>query len=312
MEGSDTPRLLRMMVRGAPIIVLCTVLIGLAALLQSNRQPANYQASTEVFVDTQAIGSSIANLSGGEDPMRALATQSAVARIPAVLQRAARKLPGTGVTAGYVGAASRVSGSPDADILTFTANAPSLALAPRIANAHAQAYVDYRRAADSQTLRQAIAETSQQLSDLRSSGERSGEAFNALQTRLSQLRQREQLRESTATIGTPARFAAKTAPKPRRNMVLGAMLGLLLGIGIVLVRNTMNTRVSSAAEIESTVGLPLLGRIAEPAKRLQKQDRLVMLEEPDGQAAEAYRMLSTNIELANLDRGAKSIMITSA
>ena len=311
-EAADTARFTRLLVRGAPVIVLCTVLVMLAALLLSRRQPANYQASTAVFVETQAIGSSIANLSGGSEPVRVLSTQSAVARIPAILERAARKLPGTGVTAGYVGAASRVSGSDTADLLFFTVNSPSQALAPRIANAHAQAYVEYRRDADTATLRRAIAETSQQMADLRRSGERDGEAFSALQQRQSQLRQRELLRSTTAAVGTPAAGAAKTSPKPKRDAILGAILGFLLGIGIVLMRNTMNTRVGSAREVEGLVGLPLLGRLVEPPKRLQKDNRLVMLEEPDGSSAEAYRMLSTNVELANLDRGAKSIMVTSA
>ena len=68
----------------------------------------NYQASTGVFVETQAIGTSIANLSAGSDPVRVLQTQTVVARIPAVLERAAKKLPGTGITADYIGGVTRV------------------------------------------------------------------------------------------------------------------------------------------------------------------------------------------------------------
>ncbi|MEY2441562.1 MAG: tyrosine-protein kinase [bacterium] len=310
-EAADAGHFMRLLLRGAPIIVLCTVLVMLAALLLSRRQDPNYQASTTVFVDTQAVGSSIANLSGGVDPIRVLSTQAAVAQTPPVLDRAAKKLPGTGVTPDYIGAVTNVGGSESADILGFTVNTSHAALAPRIANAYAQAYVDFRRDADSATLRRAIAETAQQLADLRSSGER-GDAYTTLQQRASELRQRELLRKSTATVGNPARGFAQTAPKPKRDAILGAFLGFLLGVGITLIRNTMNTRVSSAREVEATVGLPLLGRLSEPSKRLQKENRLAMLDEPEGHSAEAYRMLSTNIELANLDRGAKSIMVTSA
>jgi non-specific protein-tyrosine kinase len=37
-----------------------------------------------------------------------------------------------------------------------------------------------------------------------------------------------------------------------------------------------------------------------------------MLEEPNDDQAEAFRMLRTNLEFANLDRGARTIMVTSA
>ena len=210
-EAADTAHFVRVLVRGAPIIVLCTVLVLLAALMLSRRQVANYQAATSVFVEPQAVGTSIANLSGGGDPLRVLSTQSAVAMTPAVLERAARKLPGTGVTAGYVGAASRVTGAGEADILSFVVNSPNQALAPRIANAHAQAYVEFRRDADTATLRRALAETTGQIRDLRRAGETENEAFNTLRERQSQLRQRELLRSSSATIGTPAGGAARVS-----------------------------------------------------------------------------------------------------
>jgi non-specific protein-tyrosine kinase len=45
---------------------------------------------------------------------------------------------------------------------------------------------------------------------------------------------------------------------------------------------------------------------------VRKHDLLVMLEDPNSPEAEAFRVLRTNIEFINLERGARSIMVTSA
>jgi capsular exopolysaccharide synthesis family protein len=70
--------------------------------------------------------------------------------------------------------------------------------------------------------------------------------------------------------------------------------------------------VRSASEIEERLEIPLLGRVPPPPKRLASTRRLAVIEEPHSAQAEAYRMLATNIELVNLDRGAKSLMVASA
>jgi Mrp family chromosome partitioning ATPase len=86
----------------------------------------------------------------------------------------------------------------------------------------------------------------------------------------------------------------------------------VLGIGLAFLWEALDTRVRSAEEIDERLHLPLLGRLPEPAKRLRAQNRLAMVDEPNGVGAEAFRILRTNLEFANLERGAKTIMVTSA
>src|SRR5207237_9242002 len=50
----------------------------------------------------------------------------------------------------------------------------------------------------------------------------------------------------------------------------------------------------------------------EPPRRASNENNLAMLVEPQGVSAEAFRMLRTNFEFVNLERGAKTIMVTSA
>ena len=41
-------------------------------------------------------------------------------------------------------------------------------------------------------------------------------------------------------------------PKPIRNGILGGLLGMLLGVGLVVVREGLNTRVRDPDEVEQT------------------------------------------------------------
>jgi Mrp family chromosome partitioning ATPase len=60
------------------------------------------------------------------------------------------------------------------------------------------------------------------------------------------------------------------------------------------------------------LGLPLLARLPQPRRGLRNKNRLATIDDPNGAAAEAFRMLRTNLEFTNIDRAAKTIMITSA
>jgi succinoglycan biosynthesis transport protein ExoP len=78
------------------------------------------------------------------------------------------------------------------------------------------------------------------------------------------------------------------------------------------VRDALNTRVRSPEEVHDRLGLPLLGRIPQLPKRLIRDDGLVMLDHPAAPETEVFRILATNLGFANLDRGAKTVMVTSA
>ena len=68
----------------------------------------------------------------------------------------------------------------------------------------------------------------------------------------------------------------------------------------------------SAQEIAERLKLPLLARLPKPPRHLRKQNQIVMLAEPHGSAAEAFRVLRTNLDLVNVDGGVRTIIVTSA
>ena len=96
--------------------------------------------------------------------------------------------------------------------------------------------------------------------------------------------------------------------------MLGLMLGIVLGLGLAFVVDALDTRVRSANEVGERLGLPQLARVPPPPKGFAKDDRLVMLAQPTGTNAEAFRMLRTNLDFADARErsGARTILVTSA
>ena len=96
------------------------------------------------------------------------------------------------------------------------------------------------------------------------------------------------------------------------NAILGLILGIVLGLGLAFLVDALDTRVRSANEVAERLGLVQLARIPPPPKSLDKDD-LIMLAQPTGTNAEAFRMLRTNLEFASLEGDEmRTILITSA
>jgi Mrp family chromosome partitioning ATPase len=110
----------------------------------------------------------------------------------------------------------------------------------------------------------------------------------------------------------PAEGAAKIRPRPRRDALLGFLFGGVVGLALAFLAEALDRRVRSEHEIDEALGLPLLARIPQPPRALQKTNDLVMLRDPSGAQAETFRKLRTSIEFVNPDGAAHTIMVTSA
>src|SRR6266481_4953302 len=118
------------------------------------------------------------------------------------------------------------------------------------------------------------------------------------------------------------------APNAQRNLVLGFLLGLSLGIGLALVLESFDTTVRNMDELSEISTLPALGTIPLQLanndvlrKRLTSNSldieraglpTLVTYERPKSEAAEAYRALRTSILLSSFGAPPKVILVTSA
>ena len=120
------------------------------------------------------------------------------------------------------------------------------------------------------------------------------------------------LQTSNAYLVEPADAADQISPLPVRTGLLALTLSLILGVGLAFLYETLDTRVRSADEIATRLGLPQLARIPAPRRKISKKNGLVTIEEPNSANAEAFRILRTNLDFVDLDRQARMIMVTSA
>ena len=322
---------LRVVRRRKWIVVEAALLLTLAAVVFSLHQERLYEASADVLLSAENLSGAIPGtpLNGlSQEPERTTQTQAQVARVPEVVQGALDRVDETGLTVADFLASSSVSSSPTSDILTFAVTNPDSTLAKRLANAYAQSYSAYRQELYGNSIERALADVDQRIqrldragASLESSGERArlgaltvyGALYSSLVDRQQTLESMQALQPSVASVLRQADGAALTQPKTVRNGALGLVVGLVLGLGLVFLRESLETRVRTIGEVSARLGgLPLLGRLPRPPKRLRRSDKLVMLEEPASAQAEAFRMLRANLDSITLERGVRTIMITSA
>lgn len=317
-ERGDGPSLadyLRVLSRRRWIVLEALLLVPLAAVLFSLNQERLYESSAEVLLSRENVA---ANLTGATDPRlfeqadRIAQTQARLARVPAVVEATLDAAGRDDLTVEEFLDNSEVSASTNADILVFRVTDPARAQARRLATEYAREFTDYRRELDTASIASARREVQQRITELEASGERRTALHTSLVEKEQQLATLEALQTSNASVVREATETEQVQPRVIRNGILGLMLGLVIGVALAFLAEAIDTRVRSADEIADRLGLPLLGRLPEPARSLRNKDQLAMLTKPSGVEAEAFRMLRTNLAFSLMERDARTIMITSA
>lgn len=96
-------------------------------------------------------------------------------------------------------------------------------------------------------------------------------------------------------------------PNILQNSFLGSILGLFIGVGMVLLIETLDDSVKGPEEI-TKLGLGVLGYIGH----MENIDECpITADQPRSHLAESYRSLRTNIQYASVDRPLVTIMVTS-
>jgi Mrp family chromosome partitioning ATPase len=93
--------------------------------------------------------------------------------------------------------------------------------------------------------------------------------------------------------------------------VLAFAAGLVLGIGLAFVRESLDVKLHSPDEIAELTDLPLIAAIPEFRRSEKSPDQLLALDDPRGPAAEAYRFLRTNLDFVNFNNDIKVVLVTS-
>jgi capsular exopolysaccharide synthesis family protein len=108
--------------------------------------------------------------------------------------------------------------------------------------------------------------------------------------------------EAASIPTTPA------SPKPKRNLLVGLVAGIILGVAAALIREAMDPRLRDSAEIERATEVGVLGVVP----REFADEELTALTRPRSQRSEAYRQIRTNLEFTGAEGAPRSFVITSA
>ena len=102
---------------------------------------------------------------------------------------------------------------------------------------------------------------------------------------------------------------AQSSPKTINNTALGLLIGLLLGLGWLLLRNALDTSVKQQEDVEEMTGATPLALMGDDPSAKSKP--LVALDQK-APRSEAFRSLRTNLQFVDVDNPPKVIAITSS
>jgi succinoglycan biosynthesis transport protein ExoP len=311
-DSASLRNYLRIVRRRKWIILQAVILVPVAAyLVSAHRQPL-YRASAEVLLANQNLASSLSGLpdASASQPDRNAETQAGLARVPEIARRVVAAAGLRGSPLDFL-SRSGVSGQGNSDLLRFWVVDKNPDQAARLASVYASQFRDYRRELDTTGLAQARGEVLRRIARLRVARQLDSGLYARLVDKEQQLATMATLQTSNVLVVGPADHAQTIRPRPKRDAALGLALGVLLGIGLALMREALDTRPHSAEEIGDRLGFSLLGRLPRPPRKFRAAGRLLTAAH-GGPQGEAFRMLKTNLEFVNLERNCRSIMITSA
>ena len=195
----------------------------------------------------------------------------------------------------------------------ITVTSPDAQWAARLANAYAEQFIRWRTKNEQAGIARAEAVLSSKIKDLEERGQATSSDHAILTASLQDL----QIRSATATgdfiVAVPATTpAAPYAPNPRKSAVLGLGIGILVGLGIAVLRERLDTRLRSHRDVAELLGLPVIGRIPTIPNAVLRSGPLVVVTDSDGSAANEMRVLRANLEFASLGEQHRVIMIVSA
>lgn len=297
------------------IFIVPLVLAPLVAVLLTVQQPSRYQATTTVLLSHLSLAESLNGLpvdqSLTQQPDRAATTQANIARSPEIAQRAARAA-GTSLTASQLLGASSVAPENNADLLDFHVTNHDPALAVALANAYARAFSRFSNELETGPLETAFKDVSARLAELRAKKQQGSPLYADLLDKQQRIAALETLQTSNAVVVRPAADAVQVAPRPKRAVLLGFGLGLLVALALVFVAEALDPRIRNEAEIEASLLMPLLARIP-PAQGSAQGDEagLATLHYGGRPQAEAFRMLRTNLAFVALNRDLRVLLVTS-
>jgi capsular exopolysaccharide synthesis family protein len=99
-------------------------------------------------------------------------------------------------------------------------------------------------------------------------------------------------------------------PKTVRNIAVGLVLGVILGIGLAVLREVLDNTVKDRQTLEAVTHVGLVGSI--PLDKERRNEPAISFDKDDSAIAEAFRKLRTNLQFLSVDNPPRVIVVTSS
>jgi capsular exopolysaccharide synthesis family protein len=108
----------------------------------------------------------------------------------------------------------------------------------------------------------------------------------------------------TATVPT-----APTTPNSKLNLALGLLVGLALGVVLAALREVLDTKVRSEADVQKVTDASVIARIGYDDNALAHP---LIVHSTNSRRSEAFRRLRTNLQFLDITDRPKTIVVTSS
>jgi capsular exopolysaccharide synthesis family protein len=314
-ETLDIAAALRVIRRRAPLVALCAIVLGGAAFGFSRLQAKEYTATSALVFQTSPLSSQVAGLSG-ESSGSQFAKQLSNVALVGLGETAARTAAILDLSEAEVAGSVEAHGEGESNVVEISATSTSPVLAARIATVYAEQFAAAQHRASRRYFKSALKLVERQLRQL-PPAQRFGPVAVPLESRAQSLRLLEGLNYDQVTVAQRATVpTSPSAPKTVRNVILGVLLGLLVGIGLafLLERIGRSRRLREPEDLESLYGAPILGAV--PASRALGRGAVAAGTEaapdPASLEAEAFGLIRARLRFAPGASELRTVLVTSA
>ena len=316
--GLDVRRYVKLLRRHVLLVVVLTLAFGIGAYAYSARKAPVYESTAQLLYSPQVNVNDPLNQNYVDPTTQELAMQNAVTIItgPKIGQAVATQLTSAAAVPDYsVSAAVTTSdvnaSTPTDNGVAVTVDSTSAIWAANLANKYAQAFATYSTSNEISKLQSAIAALKSQMKMV-------APGSAAYASYLSDYQQLQILVATTQNSGGDFSVAMPAvasgvpiSPKPKRSAAIGAILGLVFGVAIAFLIEKLDTRLRDRQQVGEITKLPVIGRVGRIPPDALAKGPLVVLTEADTRAAEAIRMLRSNLQFASVGEENRVLMVTS-
>lgn len=198
------------------------------------------------------------------------------------------------------------------NVVTITAVSPDPEVAATAANAYAKAFIEWGRDNARQQISDAIDVVQARLGEMAGSVGTNSEEYQSLQGSLLELELLQASIGGSFKVITAASPPSEPfSPNKTRGALLALVAGLVLGLGLAFLLEQFDTRVRSESMVAESLGLATVGRIPPLTRKDRDTSPIKIALDPTGLAAESYRMLRSNLDLAAVGEDVRVLLVSS-